>query len=115
MPPAPLVRILLVGDPAPADVPAALEAAGFTLSATGFAGIDPAAVARSQAVVMAVEPKGLATAQALCRRWRIELGEQFVPIVWVVSGDVAPAAGLDAGADAVLRDTAAPAQLVAQV
>ena len=115
MPPAPLVRILLVGDPAPADVQAVLEVAGFAVTGTSFTGIDPAQVARSQAVVMAVEPAGLATAQALCRRWRIELGEQFVPVVWAAAADVPPAAGLDAGADAVLPAAAGPDHLVAQV
>jgi phosphoserine phosphatase RsbU/P len=114
MPPAPPLRILFAGDPAPADARAALEAAGFTVSAVGLSGIDPAEVARSQAVLVAVSGRVLSTAQALCRRWRIELGEQYVPIVWLAADDVPPAAGLDAGADAVLRPSAVPDQLVAQ-
>ena len=112
---APPLRILLAGDPAPADVRSILEAAGFAVSPTALGGIDPAEVARSQAVLIAVHGKVLSTAQALCRRWRIELGEQYVPIVWLAADDVSPAAGLDAGADTVLKLTPAPDQLVAQM
>jgi phosphoserine phosphatase RsbU/P len=114
MPLAPPPRILLAGDPTPVDTHAALDAAGFVVSPTGLAGIDPAEVARSQAVVVGVAPKVIATAQALCRRWRIELGEQYVPIVWVAEPEVAATAGLDAGADVVLR-SAAPDQLISQL
>src|SRR5262245_15405746 len=102
MPPAPQLRILLAGDPAPIDTKAVLEGAGFTVSTTGLGGIDPAEVARSQAVIVAANARVVATAQALCRRWRIELGEQYVPIVWLSAADLAPSAGLDAGADVVL-------------
>jgi serine phosphatase RsbU (regulator of sigma subunit) len=114
MPLAPPPRILLAGDPTPVDARAALDAAGFVVSLTGLAGIDPADVARSQAVVVGVAPRVISTAQALCRRWRIELGEQYVPIVWVAEPEVAATAGLDAGADVVLR-SAAPDHLVAQL
>ena len=51
MAPAPSPRILLAGDPAPADARAVLEAVGFAVSPTGLGGIDPAEVARSQAVL----------------------------------------------------------------
>ena len=115
MPQAPPLRILLAGDPVPADARAALEAAGFAVSATGLSGIDPAEVARSQAVLVAAHGKVLPTAQALCRRWRIELGEQYVPIVWLAGDDVPPTAGLDAGADAVLRLAGPADHLVAQM
>jgi phosphoserine phosphatase RsbU/P len=115
MPPAPQLRILHAGDPPAADARAALEAAGFAVAPTGLSGIDPAEVARSQAVLIDVSPKVLTTAQALCRRWRIELGEQYVPIVWLAAADVAAAAGLDSGADAVLRSPAPTDHLVAQL
>jgi phosphoserine phosphatase RsbU/P len=115
MPPGPVLRILLVGDPPPPGVQAALEAAGFVVTATGLTGIDPAEVTRSQAVVVAVTTGVLPTAQALCRRWRIELGEQYVPIVWLAAADVPPTAGLDAGADAVLPGTAGADHLSAQL
>ncbi len=108
-------RILLVGEPVPAETRSALEAAGFAISPTGLAGIDPAEVARSQAVLIAVSAKVLATAQALCRRWRIELGEQYVPIIWLTEDDVSASAGLDSGADVVLHQTIPPGQIVSQV
>src|SRR4029079_165676 len=98
MPNSPQSRILLVGESPPPESRAALEAAGFAVSPTGLAGIDPAEVARSHAVLLAPHGKVLPTAQALCRRWRIELGEQYVPIVWLAADDLPATAGLDAGA-----------------
>ena len=115
MPAAPHSRIMFVGEPIPADARTALEAAGFAVTASGFAGIDPAEVARSQAVLIVVNAKVLQTAQALCRRWRIELGEQYVPIVWLAGDDVPPSAGLDSGADAILHLPVAPDHIVAQM
>lgn len=115
MPTSPHSRILLVGESPPPESRSALEAAGFAISPTGLAGIDPAEVARSQAVLIAVDAKSLPTAQALCRRWRIELGEQYVPIVWLTADDVPPAAGLDSGADVVIRATASPEHIVSQM
>jgi sigma-B regulation protein RsbU (phosphoserine phosphatase) len=85
------------------------------VTAAGLTGIDPAEVSRSQAVLVAVTPRVMSTAQALCRRWRIELGELYVPIVWLATGDVPPAAGLDSGADAVLPDSAGVDHVVAQL
>jgi serine phosphatase RsbU (regulator of sigma subunit) len=115
MPPVAQARILLAGDPPPPEVRAVLEAAGFAVTPTAYSGIDPADVARSRAVVLAVPSRVLSTAQALGRRWRIELGEQYVPIIWLAGDDVLAPAGLDAGADAVLPERAAPEHLVAQV
>lgn len=115
MPPAPQLRILLAGEPAPAETRAVLEGAGFAVSTTGLAGIDPAEVARSQAVVFAANARVLTTAQALCRRWRIELGEQYVPIVWLAAADMSPSAGLDAGADVVLPQSTPGDHMLAQV
>jgi sigma-B regulation protein RsbU (phosphoserine phosphatase) len=114
MPPAPQLRILLAGEPA-AGSAAPLEAAGYAVARVGLNGIDPAEVARANAVVLGVTGKVIGTAQALCRRWRIELGEQFVPFVWLAAADVPPAAGLDAGADVVLPEGVAPDHLVAQL
>ncbi|HKB02232.1 MAG TPA: SpoIIE family protein phosphatase [Gemmataceae bacterium] len=114
MPPAAQLRILLAGDPVPAGLRAGLEAAGFGVAAAGLSGINPADVSKSQAVLLVVTPRVLATAQALCRRWRIELGEQYVPIIWLASADVPAAAGLDAGADTVLPDTAGADHVLAQ-
>jgi len=115
MPSVPPLRILLVGEPPLADVRTALESSGFAVSPSGLTGIDPAEVARSQAVIIAVSPKVQQTAQALCRRWRIELGEQYVPIVWLAEEEIPATAGLDAGADSVLRITVAPEVVVSQM
>jgi phosphoserine phosphatase RsbU/P len=115
MPQAAPLRILLAGDSAPTDARSALEGAGFAVSVTGLGGIDPAEVARSQAVLIAVTSRVVSTAQALCRRWRIELGEQYVPIVWLAADDVSATAGLDAGADVVLRQPPSADHLVAQM
>lgn len=115
MPSVPPLRILLVGEPAPTEIRAALESGGFAVSPTGLNGIDPAEVARSQAVLIAVSSKVQHTAQALCRRWRIELGEHYVPIVWIADDDVPSIAGLDSGADSVLRVSGAPEIVVAQM
>jgi len=115
MPSSPQLRILLAGDPAPADTKVALEASGFQVTTTGLGGIDPAEVARSQAVVIAANARVLTTAQALCRRWRIELGEQYVPIIWITADDTPPSAGLDAGADAVLPQSTHADQVLAQL
>ncbi|HKA06209.1 MAG TPA: hypothetical protein VKD71_03050, partial [Gemmataceae bacterium] len=115
MPAAPQLRILIAGDPTPAAARAALEPAGFTVSTFGLGGIDPAEVGRSQAVVIAANSRVLTTVQALCRRWRIELGEQYVPIVWLAADDVPASAGLDAGADVVLPQSVSAEHVVAQV
>jgi len=115
MPAAPQVRILLAGDPAPTATRAALEPAGFTVSVFGLGGIDPAEVGRSHAVIIAADSRVLTTVQALCRRWRIELGEQYVPIIWLAGEGISPSAGLDAGADVVLPQSAATEHLLAQV
>jgi serine phosphatase RsbU (regulator of sigma subunit) len=59
---------------------------------------------------------GVAAAQL--RRWRAELGDQFVPVLWVAPADRTAdkvVAGLDAGADVVLARPVEPAALVAQV
>ena len=109
-------RILLVGDPIPEDAKVPLEAAGFPVTATAYGGIDPAEIARSQMIVLDVTPQTATSAQALCRRWRIELGEQYVPILWLCF-DSFPAlltGALDSGADVCLPRPFTPAHLIAQ-
>ncbi|MBO0699251.1 MAG: SpoIIE family protein phosphatase [Zavarzinella sp.] len=108
-------RILLVGEPIPPGVRVSLEGAAFAVTATPLIGIDPAEVSRSQGVLIAVSAHALNTAQALCRRWRIEFGEQYLPIVWLAADDVPPAAGLDSGADAVLPGSVTVEHVVAQL
>jgi serine phosphatase RsbU (regulator of sigma subunit) len=109
-------RILLVGDPASNDAKASFEAAGFPVTAVAYTGIDPSEVAKAQLVVLDVTPQTATSAQALCRRWRIDLGEQYVPILWMCF-DQHPAllsGGLDAGADVCLARPIAPEVLLAQ-
>src|SRR5205809_2328518 len=57
------------------------------------------------AVVEVGERADVAAAQT--RRWRAELGDQFVPVLWVASPEKV-IAGLDAGADAVLARPVEP-------
>jgi serine phosphatase RsbU (regulator of sigma subunit) len=67
------------------------------------------------AVVEAGERADLAAAQT--RRWRVELGDRLVPVVWVLpfpSAEIA-ARGLDAGAGAVLVRPLDPDVFAAQV
>jgi serine phosphatase RsbU (regulator of sigma subunit) len=64
------------------------------------------------AVVEVGDRAGLAAAQT--RRWRAELGDQFVPVLWVASPEYA-ALGLEAGADAVLPHPVEPGVLAAQL
>jgi serine phosphatase RsbU (regulator of sigma subunit) len=103
------------------DLRKLIAAAGYAVSdhllgsapAVDFA---PVAVA----VIDAGEPRPGApvawpdVAAAQVRRWRAELGDQFVPVLWVAHPG-ALAAGLDAGADAVLARAVEPALFVAQV
>jgi serine phosphatase RsbU (regulator of sigma subunit) len=64
------------------------------------------------AVIEVGERVDVATAQT--RRWRAELGDQFVPVLWVASSDKV-AAGLEAGADVVLPRPVEPTLFVAQL
>jgi serine phosphatase RsbU (regulator of sigma subunit) len=64
------------------------------------------------AVVEVGERYDVAAAQT--RRWRAELGDQIVPVLWVAAVEKS-AAGLDAGADAVVPRPVDPAVFVAQL
>ncbi|MCI0703069.1 MAG: SpoIIE family protein phosphatase [Planctomycetia bacterium] len=64
------------------------------------------------AVIEVGERTDIAAAQT--RRWRAELGDQIVPIVWIASSDKV-VTGLDAGADVVLSRPVEPAAFVAQL
>jgi sigma-B regulation protein RsbU (phosphoserine phosphatase) len=116
MPSLPMPRILLVGDPPSNDLRGPLEAAGFPVTAVSLSKLDLAEVARAQLVILDVAPAAESSVQAQCRRWRIELGEKYVPILWIGT-DSAPAiaaAALDAGADVRLPRPVAPAHVLAQ-
>src|SRR4051794_14411681 len=93
------------------------------LAAAGFAVADhllgsPPAVDLSPVVVAVVgvgERADVAAAQT--RRWRVELGDRAVPVLWVIpfaSAEIT-ALGLDAGAEACLARPVEPAVFAAQV
>ncbi len=90
------------------------------IASAGFAVADhllgsPPAVDFAPVVVAVIEVgerADVATAQT--RRWRAELGDQFVPVVWAASPDKV-ITGLDAGADAVLARPVEPTAFVAQI
>jgi sigma-B regulation protein RsbU (phosphoserine phosphatase) len=109
-------RILLIGDPAPDDARETLQAAGFPVLVASHAGLDPAELRRARLLVVDVNANNLAMAQSLCRRWRIDLGEQYTPILWLCADAVQglATAGLDSGADACLPRSTAPTALLAQ-
>jgi serine phosphatase RsbU (regulator of sigma subunit) len=115
--PTPATVLLSVSPGAAADdLRAALAEAGFAVltHALGSApGVDfgPVAVA----VVDVGDRSDAAAAQT--RRWRAELGDDVVPIVWVLSAPDAAVAvrGLECGADAVLARPLDGPAFVAQV
>jgi sigma-B regulation protein RsbU (phosphoserine phosphatase) len=67
-------------------------------------------------VVVAVVDVGerVEVASAQTRRWRAELGDQFIPVLWIASTEKITV-GLDAGADVVLAHPVEPAVFVAQL
>ena len=113
---ASMPRILLIGEPTPDDARLPLEAAGFPVVVAAYAGIDPAEVLRSHLVILDVTPQTALTAQALCRRWRIELGEHYVPIIWLCFDNSAAllTGALDSGADVCIPRPISPSHLLAQ-
>src|SRR5687768_3951348 len=104
MRPNQMPRILVVADAPNADVCAPLEAAGFPVTTIAYGGIDPAEVTKAQLIILDVTPQTATSAQALCRRWRIDLGELYVPFLWVCFDSSAAllTGALDSGADACL-------------
>ncbi|MCE9533391.1 MAG: SpoIIE family protein phosphatase [Planctomycetes bacterium] len=116
MRPTSMPRILLVGDTIPDDTRMPLEAAGFPVSTAAYAGIDPNEVSRAQLVIFEVTPQTATMAQALCRRWRIDLGEHYIPFIWICfdSSPVLQSGALDAGADVCIPRPLTPSHLLAQ-
>jgi phosphoserine phosphatase RsbU/P len=116
MSPMPMPQILLIGDPPADDARQTLEAAGFPVTSCAYGRIDLSEVAKSQLTVFEVTPQSAATAQALCRRWRIELGELYIPFVCLCSGvsSAFVASALDSGADVCLTRPFSPAEFLAQ-
>lgn len=88
--------------------------------ASGFAVIDhalgtaPAVDFGTIAVAVVVVGDSPETAAAQTRRWRAELGDRTLPILWVADAEQV-AFGLDAGADLVLPRPVDPAVFAAQL
>ena len=118
MPPPAPPTVLLSGPPQSPldDLRRALASAAFAVADHTLGAATP--VDFGPVVVAVVEVGGKPDAAAAqTRRWRIELGDEFIPIVWVLpehSPELA-AKGLDAGADACLPRPLDPAEFVAQV
>jgi serine phosphatase RsbU (regulator of sigma subunit) len=108
--------VLLSAAAAPEDLRESLAGAGFAVLEHALGSTPP--VDFASVAVALVEVGERPDAAALqTRRWRAELGDEFVPVVWVLPrADAELAArGLDAGADAILARPLDPAVLVAQV
>jgi serine phosphatase RsbU (regulator of sigma subunit) len=110
--------VLLSGPPqAPADdLRRMLAAAGFAVADHLLGSVPAVDLTQTVAAVVEVgERADVATAQT--RRWRVELGDHPLPVLWVLpfaSAEIT-AKGLDAGADAVLVRPVEPALFAAQV
>jgi serine phosphatase RsbU (regulator of sigma subunit) len=98
------------------DLRAALVGAGFAIRPHTLGSAPGVEFGPIEAVVIEVGEKPDVAAMQT-RRWRAELGDELVPIVWVLPAantDLARA-GLDAGADVVLSRPLDPDLLVAQI
>ena len=109
--------LLSVYPQAPADdLRRILPAAGFTMTDHSLGSTPTVDFGPIVAAVIEVgERADIAAAQT--RRWRVELGDEFVPVLWILpsaSADLA-AVGLVAGADACLPRPVPPAVFVAQI
>jgi sigma-B regulation protein RsbU (phosphoserine phosphatase) len=95
------------------DLRRGLVAAGFAVVAHDLGATPPVDFAPIAVAVVVADAVPAAAAQT--RRWRAELADEFVPVVWLASrADVVPL-GLDAGADACLVQPVEPAHLAAQL
>ncbi|MDY3557922.1 SpoIIE family protein phosphatase [Gemmata sp. JC673] len=104
---------------APAGWPDAIElrkligSAGFVVADHAL-GAAPAVDFAPVAVAVVATGGRTAAAAAQTRRWRAELGDLVVPVLWLAPTS-AVGAGLDAGADAVLPDSVDTGTLLAQL
>ena len=100
---APMPRILYISDSPHPGLRPALEAVGFPVLVSGVSGIESDTVSDSQLILLEAHSQNLTTIQGLCRRWRIELGEHFIPIFCLGSNlsSEQEASLLESGADVV--------------
>jgi DNA-binding response OmpR family regulator len=93
-----------------------LAAAGFTVIPHAL-GSAPAVDFTSLAAAAIDVGERVDLAAAQTKRWRLELGDQITPVLWLLSENSGAVAfqGYEAGAEACLARTAEPGTLVAQV
>jgi serine phosphatase RsbU (regulator of sigma subunit) len=103
-----------------------ISAAGFVVAdhllgsapAVDFTPIVVAVIEVGSGSIQSAEPRAAKdwrdVAAAQVRRWRAELGDQFVPVLWVSSSEKT-VAGLEAGADVVLGQPVEPDVFAAQL
>jgi phosphoserine phosphatase RsbU/P len=117
MPATPMPRVLLAGNPPGDDMRSWLDGAGYEVATVRLTGTDPTEVTRCQLAIVGVNGESAESARSVCRRWRIELGDQYVPIVWVADGltPEALAAALEAGADICLPQSVRPEAFLSQL
>ncbi|MEZ6141365.1 MAG: PP2C family protein-serine/threonine phosphatase [Zavarzinella sp.] len=92
-----------------------LAANGFQVDLKSPTGIHPDSLPAYQCVVFDAVRGNLATVQALSRRWRIELGDHYLPIIVVLDSGLAPTTVLESGADAVVPAGSSTIDLIAQI
>jgi phosphoserine phosphatase RsbU/P len=107
--------VLLSAVEPPADLHHVLTGAGFAVTDHGLGAIPPVDFGEVALAVIEVGDRPDAAA-AQTRRWRAELGDDLIPIVWLLAApDVRLAArGLELGADVVLVRPLDPALVIAQ-
>src|SRR5262245_23315238 len=108
--------VLLSAASPPDGLRGLLAGAGFDALDHALGSTPPVDFAAVAAAVVDVGDRAEAAA-AQTRRWRAELGDDLVPVVWVLPPADARLAtrGLEAGADAVLARPLDPAVFAAQV
>lgn len=112
-----LPRLLLVGDTFGDSLRTSLEQCGLPIASTPLSGIPLDQIRQAGLLLVGVTAKNMTSAQGVCRRWRIELGDQHIPILWLCESGSPGfyAGGLDAGADVCLPDSTPAELLVSQI
>ncbi|QVL33114.1 PP2C family protein-serine/threonine phosphatase [Telmatocola sphagniphila] len=108
-------RILLVGDPIPPEILKLFQSQNFPVIAQPLSGSNISNVTQSQIIVLFPSEGNSPQALALCRRWRLELGDQYVPIIWLQESSQLNSLALESGADICLSRNVPIDFLLAQV
>jgi len=112
-----LPKLLLVGDTFTDALRTSLEQCGLPVASVALSGLPLEQVRQAGLLLVGVGPANMTSAQGVCRRWRIELGDEHIPILWLCQGGSPGfyAGGLDAGADVCLPDSTPPELLISQI